>query len=205
MEKLRLILYNDCEYECDYLFFCFLCFTDLLPEEILALVWENIDYCHFEINSWTHVVYPDHQERPLIVRNVGGNRVIYLHSELFKKIQPFRKEHGCIFPFSSVGIYRPMSKDMVDEMWKRITDTIGLPGITMGTFHAVYNAKTCVPVHVIAEKLGSAGRKRAKLQEGLERLANKYESIRINPADMPKIIFYDVDELREYMKECAAN
>ena len=191
--------------ERDYLFFCFLCLTNLSPEEILALVWESVDEYYFEIHSWTHVVYPDNQERALIMRNEGGAEVVHLQPELLKKILPFRKEHGCIFPFSSERIYRPMSKDMVKKMWKRITDTIGLPEITMGTFRTVCTAMTGVPVYSMAEGSEFRGRKRTKLQEGLERLANKYESIKIDPADIPKIIFHDADELHEYMKECKAN
>ena len=123
----------------DYLYLCFLLHSRLLRAEILGLRWQDIDYRMLEIRAHNRVTFPEGQNEPVI--NGTGERIacaVHLESELKKRIEPFRKKKGYIFSYNRGNTDFPMTREMVEKMWERITVKLGLSGFTEQSFLTSY-------------------------------------------------------------------
>ena len=123
----------------DYLYSCFLCFTALRRGEILGLRWEDIDFDSNEINVKNNVTFPNGANNPVIRQPKDGSfGVVYLQSELLKRIRPYAKSSGYVLPYSLKAPNKPMTKSMFVKMWSRISKTVDLNGATSHSFRASY-------------------------------------------------------------------
>ena len=123
----------------DYLYFCFLCFTALRRGEILGLRWQDIDFETMEIYVGNNVTFPNGQCAPVVCQPKDGSiGIVYLQSELLKRIKPYAQKFGYVIPYSSDEPMRPITRSMFDKMWRRISDIVGLNGATSHSFRASY-------------------------------------------------------------------
>lgn len=124
---------------CDYLYSCFLCFTALRRGEILGLRWEDIDFENRQITVRNNVIFPDGTNDPVVKTPKDDSfGVIHLHSELLKRIEPYRLPTGYVirgFQGESKG---PISRSSFTKMWYRIRKTLDLKGATSHSFRATY-------------------------------------------------------------------
>ena len=124
---------------CDYLYSCFLCFTALRRGEILGLRWEDIDFENRQITVRNNVIFPDGANDPVVKTPKDDSfGVVHLHSELLKRIEPYRLSTGYVirgFQGESKG---PISRSSFTKMWYRIRKTLDLKGATSHSFRATY-------------------------------------------------------------------
>ena len=119
----------------DYLYSCFLCFTALRRGEILGLRWEDIDVDARTITVRHNVIFPDGMNDPIEKGPKDGSfGVVYLQSELLKRIEPYRLSKGRIFS----GSHGAISRSSFTKMWYRIRKTLDLKGATSHSFRATY-------------------------------------------------------------------
>lgn len=123
----------------DYLYACFLCFTALRRGEILGLKWEDLDFGQETINVRRNVIYPDGANDPIEKEPKDGSfGVVHLHSELLKRLRPYRLPSGYIIRGSRGGSEGPVSRSSFTKMWGRIKKTLDLKGATSHSFRATY-------------------------------------------------------------------
>lgn len=123
----------------DYIYTCFLCFTALRRGEILGLKWENVDFESGMIHICNNVVYPDGTNDPVEKEPKDGSYgVVYLHSELLKRIEPYKSSTGYVIRGSQSDSERPISRSSFTKMWYRINKAIDLKGATSHCFRATY-------------------------------------------------------------------
>ena len=123
----------------DYLYACFLCFTALRRGEILGLKWEDIDFEARQITVRSNVIYPDGTNNPVVKDPKDDSfGVVHLHSELLKRIEPYKSSTGYIIRGSQSEFKGPISRSSFIKMWNRIKKTINLKGATSHSFRATY-------------------------------------------------------------------
>ena len=123
----------------DYLYACFLCFTAFRRGEILGLRWEDIDFENRMITVRNNVVFPDGQNDPVLKSPKDGSfGVVHLHSELLKRIEPYKSSTGYVVRGSRGDSERPISRSSFMKMWYRIQKAIDLKGATSHCFRATY-------------------------------------------------------------------
>lgn len=123
----------------DYLYACFLCFSPLRRGEILGLKWEDVDFPMLMIRVNRNVTFPNGSNDPVVKRPKNGRfGVAYLHSELLKRIEPYKSSNGYIFSRSQSDSQTPISRSSFVKMWNRIKKTIDLKGATSHSFRASY-------------------------------------------------------------------
>lgn len=123
----------------DYLYACFLCFTAMRRGEILGLKWEDINFEKQLINVRNNVIYPDGKNDPVEKEPKDGSfGVVYLQSELLKRIEPYKSSTGYVIRGSQRGSEGPISRSSFNKMWYRIKQTIDLKGATSHCFRATY-------------------------------------------------------------------
>lgn len=124
----------------DYLYVCFLCFTALRRGEILGLKWEDIDFDNQTIAVRRNVIFPDGTNDPIVKTPKDDSfGVIHLHSELLKRIIPYKNmSKGYIIRGSQRGFKAPISRSSFTKMWNRIKKTVDLKGATSHSFRATY-------------------------------------------------------------------
>ena len=123
----------------DYLYACFLCFTALRRGEILGLRWPDIDFENRLIDVRNNVVYPDGQNNPVEKEPKDGSfGVVHLHSELLKRIEPYKSSTGYVVSGSQRGSEGPISRSSFTKMWGRIGKALDLKGATSHSFRATY-------------------------------------------------------------------
>jgi len=124
---------------CDYLYACFLCFTALRRGEILGLQWTDIDFEHHTINVRNNVIYPDGSNEPIEKEPKDGSfGVVHLHSELLKRIKPYKRSIGYVIRGPQSDSMSPVSRSSFTKMWNRIRKTVDLKGATSHCFRATY-------------------------------------------------------------------
>ena len=124
---------------CDYLYACFLCFSPLRRGEILGLKWEDVDFPRLMIRVNRNVTFPNGSNDPVVKRPKNGCfGVAYLHSELLKRIEPYKSSNGYIFSRSQSDSDRPISRSSFIKMWNRIKKALDLKGATSHSFRASY-------------------------------------------------------------------
>ena len=123
----------------DYLYVCFLCFTALRRGEILGLRWEDIDFETRQITVRNNVIFPDGTNDPIVKSPKDDSfGVVHLHSELLKRIEPYKSSTGYVIRGSQGGFKGPISRSSFTKMWYRIRKTIDLKGATSHSFRATY-------------------------------------------------------------------
>lgn len=123
----------------DYLYACFLCFTALRRGEILGLKWSDIDFEKQTITVQRNVIFPDGQNDPVVKEPKDGSfGVVYLSSELLKRIGPYKSSKGYIVSGSQGDSKTPVSRSSFTKMWNRISKAIDLKGATSHSFRATY-------------------------------------------------------------------
>ena len=123
----------------DYLYVCFLCFTALRRGEILGLKWEDVDFEHRTITVRHNVVFPDGDNNPVVKGPKDGSfGVVHLHSELLKRIEPYRLSTGYVIRGSQSDSEKPISRSSFTKMWYRIKKGLDLKGATSHSFRATY-------------------------------------------------------------------
>ena len=123
----------------DYLYACFLCFTSLRRGEILGLQWDDIDFENRKIYVRNNVIYPDGQNDPVEKEPKDGSfGVVYLQSELLKRIKPYKSSIGYVIRGSQSDSMSPVSRSSFSKMWYRIKKAIDLKGATSHSFRATY-------------------------------------------------------------------
>ena len=123
----------------DYLYACFLCFTALRRGEILGLRWEDIDFEHRTITVRNNVIYPDGKNDPVVNEPKDGSfGVVHLHSELLKRIEPYKSSTSYVISGSRGEFEGPVSRSSFTKMWYRLRKTIDLKGATSHSFRATY-------------------------------------------------------------------
>ncbi len=124
---------------CDYLYACFLCFTALRRGEILGLKWNDIDFEKKTISVRRNVIFPNGENNPIVKDPKDGSfGVVYLHSELLKRIEPYKSSTGYIIRGSRCEFNGPVSRSSFTKMWNRIQKTLDLKGATSHSFRATY-------------------------------------------------------------------
>jgi integrase len=125
--------------DADYLYACFLCFTALRRGEILGLRWKDIDFMDQKIYVCNNVIFPDGSNEPVErIPKAGSKGVVYLQSELLKRIRPYRLAGGYVISGSRSDCTRPISRSSFTKMWNRIKRTVDLKGATSHCFRATY-------------------------------------------------------------------
>lgn len=123
----------------DYLYACFLCFTALRRGEILGLQWEDIDFRNECIDIRRNVVYPDGINDPIVKEPKDESfGIVHLHSELLKRLQPYKYSTGYVIRGSRGEFEGPISRSSFTKMWRRIKKTVDLKGATSHSFRATY-------------------------------------------------------------------
>lgn len=123
----------------DYLYACFLCFTSLRKGEILGLKWEDLDFENRQITVHNNVTFPNGSNNPVVKEPKDGSfGSIYLHSELLKRIGPYKSSTGYIFRRSQSDSKTPISRSSFTKMWNRIRKVLDLKGATSHSFRATY-------------------------------------------------------------------
>ena len=123
----------------DYLYACFLCFTALRRGEILGLKWSDIDFQKQTITVRRNVTFPDGANDPVIKEPKDGSfGVVYLSSELLKRIEPYKSSGGYVISGSQSDSKRPISRSSFTKMWNRINRAVDLKGATSHSFRATY-------------------------------------------------------------------
>lgn len=123
----------------DYLYACFLCFTALRRGEILGLKWTDIDFEKQAIHVRRNVTFPDGKNSPEVKSPKDGSfGVVYLSSELLKRIEPYKSSKGYIIRSSQRDSETPFSRSSFTKMWRRINKAINLKGATSHSFRATY-------------------------------------------------------------------
>lgn len=123
----------------DYLYACFLCFTALRRGEILGLKWSDIDFQKQTITVQRNVIFPDGCNDPIVKEPKDGSKgVVYLSSELLKRIRPYKSSRGYIVSGSHGDSEKPVSRSSFTKMWNRIQKAIDLKGATSHSFRATY-------------------------------------------------------------------
>jgi integrase len=123
----------------DYLYSCLLCFTALRRGEILGLRWEDLDFEKRQISVERNVIFPDGCNDPIVKEPKDGSfGVVHFHSELLKRIEPYRLPAGFVVSGSRSDNLSPMTRSSFDKMWYRIKKTLNLQGATSHSFRASY-------------------------------------------------------------------
>lgn len=123
----------------DYLYVCFLCFTALRRGEILGLKWEDIDFDSQTITIRRNVIFPDGTNNPIVKTPKDDSfGTVHLHSELLKRIKPYKSPRGYIISGSQRGFTGPISRSSFTKMWNRIKKTVDLKGATSHSFRSTY-------------------------------------------------------------------
>lgn len=123
----------------DYLYSCFLCFTSLRRGEILGLRWEDLDFEQKLIKVRRNVIFPNGSNDPIVKKpKDDSSGSVYLHSELLKRIGPYKSSTGYIFKRSQSDSEAPISRSSFMKMWNRIRKKLDLKGATSHSFRATY-------------------------------------------------------------------
>ncbi len=123
----------------DYFYACFLCFSPLRRGEILGLKWSDLDFPMLMLTVNRNVTYPIGSNDPVVkAPKCGSFGVAYLHSELLKRLEPYKSSNGYIISRSQSDSERPISRSSFMKMWKRIKKTLDLKGATSHSFRATY-------------------------------------------------------------------
>ena len=123
----------------DYLYACFLCFTSLRRGEILGLKWEDLDFENQRITVRNNVTFPNGSNDSVVKEPKDGSfGAIYLHSELLKRVGPYKSSTGYIFRRSQSDSQTPISRSSFMKMWYRIKSKVDLQGATSHSFRATY-------------------------------------------------------------------
>lgn len=123
----------------DYLYACFLCFTAFRRGEILGLKWEDIDFEKRTITVRNNVIFPDGCNDPVEKAPKDDSfGVVYLQSELLKRIRPYQSSTGYVIRGSRGEFSGPISRSSFTKMWNRIKKTLDLKGATSHSFRATY-------------------------------------------------------------------
>ena len=131
---------DECLDERCYLFFCFLCYSELSEFEILGLTWQDIDFAESVIHVNRIAFFAKEPKELFILQNVQGiMRSIPIQSELIRRIQPYRQQEGYIVPYDLADRNKPITWDRYDEDWIQISKVIGLPYVEAEGFRVVYN------------------------------------------------------------------
>lgn len=121
----------------DYLYACLLCFTALRRGEILGLKWEDLDFEGEKIYVRRNVVFPDGANDYIVKAPKDGSYgVVRLHSELAKRIKPYKSKGFLLYMDDDPT--KPISKSSFVKMWGRIKRKIDLKGSTSHSFRASY-------------------------------------------------------------------
>lgn len=138
-DLIKVIEQLDCLNGLDYLYSCFLCFTSLRRGEILGLKWADIDFNKKCIAVHSNVTFPNGSNDPIVKEPKDGSfGVVYLHSELLKRLEPYKSSTGYIFRRSQRGSESPISRSSFMKMWNRIRKTLDLKGATSHSFRGTY-------------------------------------------------------------------
>lgn len=122
-----------------YLYACFLCFTALRRGEILGLKWNDIDFEKKTISIRRNVIFPNGENNPIVKDPKDDSfGVVYLHSELLKRIEPYKSSTGYVIRGSRCEFNGPVSRSSFTKMWNRIQKTLDLKGATSHSFRATY-------------------------------------------------------------------
>lgn len=123
----------------DYLYVCFLCFTALRRGEILGLTWQDLDFENKTVSVRNNVIFPDGCNEPIVKAPKDDSfGVVHMHSELEKRIKPYRQLSGYVIGGLRSGSEEPVSKSSFWKMWSRIKKTVDLKGATSHSFRATY-------------------------------------------------------------------
>lgn len=123
----------------DYLYSCFLCFTALRRGEILGLRWTDLDFENRTITVMNNVVFPDGTNEPMVKAPKDDSfGTVHMHSELLKRIKPYRQAGGFVVGGLRSGSEEPISRSSFSKMWNRIRKTLDLKGATSHSFRATY-------------------------------------------------------------------
>ena len=123
----------------DYLYVCFLCFTAFRRGEILGLKWEDIDFENRTITVRNNVIFPDGCNDPVEKEPKDDSfGTVHLHSELMKRIEPYRLSTGYVIRGSRRDSGKPISRSSFTKMWNRIKKALDLKGATSHSFRATY-------------------------------------------------------------------
>lgn len=123
----------------DYLYACFLCFTAFRRGEILGLRWTDINFETSEITVRNNVIYPDGVNDPIVKEPKDDSfGTVHMHSELAKRLLPYKKNFGYVIPYSDSERDRPITRSIFDKMWYRIKKNVNLKGATSHSFRATY-------------------------------------------------------------------
>ncbi len=123
----------------DYLYACFLCFTAFRRGEILGLKWEDIDFEKRTITVRNNVIFPDGCNDPVEKAPKDDSfGVVYLQSELLKRIRPYQSSAGYVIRGSRGEFSGPISRSSFTKMWGRIKKALDLKGATSHSFRATY-------------------------------------------------------------------
>lgn len=123
----------------DYLYSCFLCFTALRRGEILGLTWSDLDFENRTIMVRNNVIFPDGVNEPMVKAPKDDSfGTVHMHSELLKRIRPYRQAGGYVIGGLRSGSDEPISRSSFTKMWNRIKKTLDLKGATSHSFRATY-------------------------------------------------------------------
>ena len=123
----------------DYLYSCFLCFTALRRGEILGLTWPDLDFENRTITVRNNVIFPDGVNEPMVKAPKDDSfGTVHMHSELLKRIRPYRQAGGYVIGGLRSGSDEPISRSSFTKMWGRIKKTLDLKGATSHSFRATY-------------------------------------------------------------------
>lgn len=123
----------------DYLYSCFLCFTALRRGEILGLTWSDLDFENQTITVRNNVIFPDGANEPMVKAPKDDSfGTVHMHSELLKRIKPYRQAGGYVIGGFRSGSEEPISRSSFTKMWGRIKKTLDLKGATSHSFRATY-------------------------------------------------------------------
>ena len=123
----------------DYLYACFLCFTAFRRGEILGLKWADIDFEKRTITVRNNVIFPDGCNNPVEKAPKDDSfGVVYLQSELLKRIRPYQSSTGYVIRGSRGEFSGPISRSSFTKMWNRIKKALDLKGATSHSFRATY-------------------------------------------------------------------
>lgn len=123
----------------DYLYSCFLCFTALRRGEILGLTWQDLDFENQTITVRNNAIFPDGVNEPMVKAPKDDSfGTVHMHSELLKRIKPYRQASGYVIGGLRSGSEEPISRSSFTKMWGRIKKTLDLKGATSHSFRATY-------------------------------------------------------------------